>query len=99
LAKDTVIDHACVAHAAPLHNCRYRWLRAPATNLGPGTSSPDPLHILSRGPLCPAPFVCSASLPLASIVRRRTCVQFAALWFAQSASSHVSRLQNDEGES
>jgi len=35
-------------YAAPLHSCKYRWLHAPATNLDPGTSSPDPLHALSH---------------------------------------------------
>ena len=25
------LGHGAVAHAAPLHSCKYRWLHAPAT--------------------------------------------------------------------
>ena len=31
LAEYAVFDHAWVAHAAPLHSCKYRRLHAPAT--------------------------------------------------------------------
>jgi hypothetical protein len=42
----------------------------------PETSSPDPLHTHSRGPLCPAPFVCvrrARSLPCRSNLGRCRC--------------------------
>jgi hypothetical protein len=31
-ANATTLTPAATAYAAPLHNCKYRWLQAPATN-------------------------------------------------------------------
>src|SRR5436305_741224 len=45
--RPCVRSRILAAHAAVHQLSKYRWLRAPATNIDPGTLPPDPLHALS----------------------------------------------------
>jgi hypothetical protein len=83
---------ARVAFAVRLHSRKYRRLHAPATNLDPGASPPDPLHSHSLA----APTARSVrGLPRRSGLKpRRRVARFAALarvFLSPSSTEHIVR--------